>query len=199
MWNSALDRLARTYQQARAGLLPDAPLLVVGQPTPVEATRAPTGRHVLWVMVRAVPAVVRGDTVGRLAAGPWVGVKEAYADRMMDQLERHAPGLKARVRARAVFSPSDLEAVNPNLHGGDLLAGSHHLSQWYGRRALLGGKGYGTPIRRLYVTGAATWPGAGSAPTSGTLLAGYLLGATSTLRSSRRSPGGPAAERCSQR
>jgi hypothetical protein len=55
----SLDQMARTYQQAVAGLLPDEPVLVVGQPTVVDPSRAPEGKHVLWVQVRMVPGEIR--------------------------------------------------------------------------------------------------------------------------------------------
>ncbi len=68
-----------------------------------------------------------------------------------------------------------MESVNPNLVGGDLLAGSHHLSQWYDRRPFAGHADYRMPVEGLYMVGAATWPGAGATPGSGTLLAQQLL------------------------
>jgi phytoene dehydrogenase-like protein len=171
--NGTLDQLARSYQQARAGLLPDEPLLVVGQPTAVDPSRAPASRHTLWVMVRAVPARVEGDALGRIPPGPWADIKEAYAERQIETIERHAPGFEARILGRRVFSPDDLEAVNANLVGGDLLAGSHHLPQWWSRRP---GADWAHAIPALHLTGAASWPGAGANPTSGTLLADALLG-----------------------
>jgi phytoene dehydrogenase-like protein len=175
--NSRLDQLSRAYEDANRGLLPEEPLLVVGQPTVCDPTRAPAGAHTLWIMVRAVPARVRGDGAGVLRGGDWADLKEAYADRVLAQVEQHAPGLGRAVLGRAVLSPDDLEAANPNLVGGDLLAGSHHLDQWYDRRPFPGHAGHGTSIEGLYVLGAATWPGAGAAPGSGWLLAQRLLGA----------------------
>ncbi|MBL9050465.1 MAG: NAD(P)/FAD-dependent oxidoreductase, partial [Tabrizicola sp.] len=39
----SLDQMARTYQEAQAGLLPTEPVLVVGQPTGQDPSRAPEG------------------------------------------------------------------------------------------------------------------------------------------------------------
>ena len=61
----SLDQMAKTYQQAIAGLLPDEPVLVVGQPTAIDPSRAPDGKHVLWVQVRMLPADVERRRVGR--------------------------------------------------------------------------------------------------------------------------------------
>ncbi len=41
-------------------------------------------------------------------------------------IEAHAPGLRAKILGRSVFSPIDLERENPNLVGGDQICGSHH-------------------------------------------------------------------------
>ena len=121
--------MARTYQQAMAGLLPDEPVLVVGQPTAIDPSRAPEGKHVLWVQVRMLPAEIAGDAAGEIAPDHWDEVKEAYADRVIAIIESYAPGLQQKILGRAVFSPLDLERENPNLVGGDQICGSHHLTQ----------------------------------------------------------------------
>ncbi len=63
-----LDMMARAYSEAVAGLLPAEPVLVVGQPTAIDPSRAPEGKHILWVQVRALPAEIRGDAAGKIAA-----------------------------------------------------------------------------------------------------------------------------------
>ena len=105
------------------------PYLVVGQPSGVDPTRAPAGQHVLWIQVRTLPYRIRCDAAGKIAAGDWAAAKEAYADRVLDILERYAPGTRSKILARHVISPVDLEADVPNLVEGDSLAGSHHLDQ----------------------------------------------------------------------
>jgi phytoene dehydrogenase-like protein len=173
----SLDQMARTYQQAVAGLLPDEPVLVVGQPTAVDPSRAPAGKQVLWVQVRALPAEVKGDASGKIAPDHWDAIKEAYADRAIALVEAHAPGLGARILGRSVFSPIDLERENPNLVGGDQICGSHHISQNFIFRPARGYARWNTPIRNLHLLGAATWPGAGTGAGSGFMLAQQLGGA----------------------
>ena len=172
----SLDQMARTYQQAVAGLLPDEPVLVVGQPTTVDPSRAPEGKHVLWVQVRMVPSEIRGDAAGKITQTDWASVKELYADRAIEMIERHAPGLKARIISRAVVSPLDLEAENPNLVGGDQVGGSHHLSQNFLFRPALGHATGKTPVDGLHLTGASVWPGAGTGAGAGYMLARKLGG-----------------------
>ncbi len=172
----SLDQMARTYAQAQGGMLPDAPVLVVGQPTVVDPSRAPAGHHVLWVQVRMVPGRISGDAAGVIAATDWAGAAEPMAERALDILERHAPGLRGKILGRRIVSPADLEADNPNLVGGDQICGSHHLAQNFVFRPARGHADGSTPIPGLHLTGAAVWPGAGTGAGPGYLLARKLAG-----------------------
>lgn len=167
----SLEALAGTYQQAVAGLLPDEPALVVGQPTVFDSTRAPAGHHTLWVQVRCLPAQIRGDAGGSITGRDWNEIKDAYANRVMALLERYAPGLSSQILARHVVSPLDLEHENPNLVGGDQVGGSHHLAQNFLFRPVVGHADGRTPIRGLHMVGASVWPGAGTGAGSGYLVA----------------------------
>jgi phytoene dehydrogenase-like protein len=169
------EDLSATYDASRRGLLPSDPLLVVGQSSAVDRTRAPDGSHVLWVQVRTLPPVVRGDAAGSLSAASWDELAQPFADRVMAKLERYAPGLGARVLDRHVLSPADLERANPNLVGGDSLGGSMHPRQNFMLRPFPGVRPYGTGVRDLHMVGAATWPGAGVNALSGFHLAQRLL------------------------
>jgi phytoene dehydrogenase-like protein len=171
-----LEMMARVYAEASAGLLPGEPVLVVGQPTAIDATRAPDGKHVLWVQVRVLPAEISGDAKGEIAAKTWDDAKAPYAERALDILDTYAPGLRARILGQAVFSPLDLERENPNLIGGDNLSGSHHLDQNFFLRPVAGWSRYRTPVKNLYLCGASTWPGAGTGAGSGFMLAKMLAG-----------------------
>ena len=109
-------------------------------------------------------------------ATSWDAAKEPYAERVLDSLETYAPGLRGKILARSVWSPLDLERENPCLIGGDNLTGSHHLDQNFFFRPVAGYSRYATPVRRLYLCGAATWPGAGTGAGSGYMLAKMLAG-----------------------
>ncbi|MGF1471653.1 MAG: phytoene desaturase family protein [Rubrobacteraceae bacterium] len=172
----SLDYIAAAYQKGVAGLLPDEPFLVVGQPTVYDPSRAPEGNHTLWIMVRGVPAEIRGDAAGIIEGRTWTPeTAEKFADRVIRQLSRHAPGLPDSILGMAIHTPPDLQELNPNLVGGDLNAGSLHLSQFYGNRPFAGYADHEMPIPGLYMCGASTWPGAGATPGSGTVLARKLL------------------------
>lgn len=172
----SLDQMARTYQQAKAGLLPDEPILVVGQPCTVDPGRAPEGKQTLWIQLRMVPGEIRGDAAGRIAATDWTDAAEPMAERALAILEAHAPGLGGRILGRRIVSPEDLEADNPNLVGGDQICGSHHLAQNFLFRPARGHADGATPLAGLWLTGAAVWPGAGTGAGAGYLLARRLAG-----------------------
>ncbi len=172
----SLDQMARTYAQAAAGLLPDEPVLVVGQPTVFDPSRAPEGQHVLWVQVRMAPGQILGDAKGEISAKDWPSAAEAFAGRALDILERHAPGTRANIIAHRIVSPMDLAADNPNLVGGDQICGSHHLAQNFLFRPIKGHADGSTPLTNLHLTGAAVWPGAGTGAGAGYLLAQKLAG-----------------------
>jgi len=169
--------MAKAYTEALDGLLPAEPGLVVGQPTAIDPSRAPAGQHVLWVQVRVLPSRIRGDATGTIAGTDWDSAKDAYADRVIGIIERYAPGFSATILDRAVLSPADLERENPNLVDGDSIGGSHHLDQNFLFRPAFGWSRYRTPIDRLYMVGASTWPGAGTSAASGFMLAKMLAGA----------------------
>ena len=169
-----LGMMGRAYAEAMAGLLPAEPVLVVGQPTAIDPSRAPAGKHILWVQVRVVPARIEADAAGKIAATDWDAAKEAYADRVLGIIEGYAPGTRAKILARYVESPADLERRNPNLVGGDQLSGSHHLSQNFMFRPFPGWARWKTPVKDLYMIGASTWPGAGTGAGSGYMLAKML-------------------------
>jgi phytoene dehydrogenase-like protein len=169
-----VDDLARTYQQSLAGRLPDHPMLVVGQTSRVDPSRTPDTREILWIQVRSVPSVIKGDSRDQITDVCWEHAKESMADRVIANLETYAPGLGALVRARTVLSPDDLEAQNPNLVGGDALAGSHHVAQNFMFRPWLGASRYRTGVPGLHLVGASTWPGGGVNAMSGYLLAQQL-------------------------
>jgi phytoene dehydrogenase-like protein len=128
------------------------------------------------VQVRAQPAEIRGDAAGEIAAREWADAAEPYADRVIAKLSEYAPGIESLILDRAVLTPSDLEAHDPNLVGGDSVAGSHHLRQNFIFRPIPGYSGYRTPIDGLYMTGAATWPGGGVTGLPGHLAAKAVLG-----------------------
>ncbi|UWR24503.1 NAD(P)/FAD-dependent oxidoreductase [Sulfitobacter sp. S190] len=172
----SMDQMALTYQQANAGLLPSEPVVVCGQPTVVDPSRAPAGQHVLWLQVRMLPGQIKGCAKGEITATDWDTAAGPMADRVLDIVDRYAPGIRDRILGQHIVTPTMLEADNPNLVGGDQVCGSHHLHQHFMNRPARGFADGTTPITNLYHTGAAVWPGGGTGAGPGTLLARKLAG-----------------------
>jgi phytoene dehydrogenase-like protein len=139
-----LAEITASLEQAKAGVFPGQPALVVGQQSLHDSTRAPAGRHTLYVYAR-VPQHTAADT----------------ADRVDAQIERYAPGFRSTVLARRVRTPADIERDNPSLVGGDLAAGSFEADQQLIFRPDPRLCRYRTPLSGLYVAGAWVHPGAG--------------------------------------
>jgi phytoene dehydrogenase-like protein len=96
----------------------------------------------------------------REGAGEWDRVKDAFADRCLDLLADYAPNLRRAVIARQVLTPLDLERQF-GLTGGNIFQGAMTLNQLFFLRPLAGYADYRTPVRGLYLCGAATHPGGG--------------------------------------
>jgi phytoene dehydrogenase-like protein len=170
-----LREMAETYTDAMNGVLPADPLLVVGQTSALDPTRAPGDGAVLWIQVRTLPSRIRGDRLGEIDAPDWGAATAPFAERVLDKLERFAPGARERILDWKVLGPADLEDANPNLVGGDSVGGSHHLSQNAILRPGPGVRGYRLPLKNLMMVGAGTWPGAGVNAVSGRLAANRLI------------------------
>jgi len=173
-----LNGVARAVDEAQRGLLPAEATICVGQPSAVDALRAPAGGAVLWIQLPECPRQVLGDAAGEIDApadGAWTeGLREAYADRILARLGRQIPNLTRATVGRKVLSPADLEGLNINLVGGDPYSGECSLDQFLLWRPLAGVKDHRTPVKHLWHIGASTHPGPGLGGGSGLHVANRL-------------------------
>lgn len=173
-----LDGVSRAVNEAERGLLPAEATIVCGQPCAVDPSRAPEGSWIVWIQLQELPAGrVLGDAAGELDVGDgtWTEeLREAYADRIVARLGRHIRNLERATLKRVALAPPDLEALNPNLVGGDIYAGSCALDQNLLFRPLARAPGHRTPVERLWHIGASTHPGPGLGAGSGYLVAKEL-------------------------
>ena len=96
-----------------------------------------------------------------ITARRWSEAKLPFVERLLDELELFAPGLRGLVLGLHAQSPDDLYASDSNLVDGDIAGGSYTVDQQLVFRPFPGWFKYRTPIRGLYISGAATHPGAG--------------------------------------
>lgn len=162
--------------QAEAGLLPVAPTVVLGRQDVLDPSRVPKGGAALWIQLQEVPYAPVGDAAGELdtSAGWTTELAEAYAQRVLDRIGKHAPGLADLVLGMKIITPVDLAAANPNARFGDPYGGSCELDQMLFWRPLPSARAHRTPVENLWHIGASTHPGPGLGGGSGHLVATQL-------------------------
>lgn len=160
-----MDELAMSQAQVRRGLVPDIPQLILGQQDRADPTRTPAGAAALWVECHC-PATPKNAKRG------W---EKRFADRLIARIEEHAPGVGELVVDRTVTTPLDLQALDPNLVGGDVGGGSASIDQMVVFRPVAGWSSYALPIGGLYMCGAASHPGGGVHGMCGRNAAGKVL------------------------
>jgi phytoene dehydrogenase-like protein len=174
-----LDGLSGAINEAVRGLLPATPTISFDAPSTVDPGRAPRGQAVARLQLLDLPAHPHGDAAGEIDVGDggWdEDVLERFADRAVEIAGRHIPNLPGAVLGRAIVGPRELSAFNPNSGpGGDPYGGRHDLAQSYLLRPLPGAPSHATPVDKLYMLGAATWPGHGVGGGSGRIVARMLL------------------------
>jgi phytoene dehydrogenase-like protein len=134
-----LEEISVSERDAWSGRISERPFVLLVQATLFDPSRAPAGKHTLWTYCH-VPNGSTADMLPRIEA----------------QIERFAPGFRARVLARHVMTPADLERRNPNFVGGDIGMGVTDLRQMVARPTW---RAYRTPRRGLYLCSASTPPG----------------------------------------
>ena len=126
-------------------------MLEIVIPSLTDPSLAPAGKRVMSVVAQYAPADLRG---GWEAGGP------GFRDRILAVLERHLPGLSARVLAAELLTPSDLEA-RYRMPGGHWHHGELAVDQLMMLRPVHGAGQYATPLPGLYLCGAGSHPGGG--------------------------------------
>jgi len=146
------DYIERSYDEAKYGQWSRNPMLECTMATALDDTLAPPGKHILSMFVQYAPYHLKGST--------WDVEKDRFADRCFDILEEYAPGFKSSVLHRLVIPPPDMERLW-GITGGNIMQGSMNLHTMFSFRPVGGYSNYRTPVKGLYLCGAATHPGGG--------------------------------------
>ncbi len=152
------DYIERAFDDAKYGRPSVDPILECTLPTSVDPTVAPPGKHLMSMFIQYFPYKLKNGNPDEL--------KEKFADRCFDILNDYAPNFKKSVIARQILTPLDLERTF-NLTGGNIFQGSMSLNQLFLFRPVVGWANYRTPIKNLYLCGAAAHPGGGVMGTCG--------------------------------
>ncbi len=145
----SFEEIADSEREVNSGRMPERPFVLVGQQYLADPSRSRGDVHPVWAYAH-VPHGFPGNAT----------------EALIDQIERFAPGLRERILARHVRSPSDLASYNPNYVGGDILTGANTPLQSV-FRPRIGLDPYATGIPGVFICSAATPPGAGAAGMSG--------------------------------
>ena len=142
-----MEFIERAFDDAKYGQFSRNPVLELTIPSLVDESLAPPGKHVASIFVQYAPY--------DLAEGTWDQQREPLGDRCIELLGQYAPNIKDIILHRQVVTPLDMERTYA-LTGGNIMQGAMGLDQLGPMRP-----DYRTPIRGLYLCGAATHPGGG--------------------------------------
>jgi phytoene dehydrogenase-like protein len=147
-----MDYIEQAYDDVKHNRPSRNPVIEATLPSAVDPTVAPKGLHLMSMFTQYFPYHVQGSSPE--------DAKEAYADLCFDVMSEYAPNFRRSVIARQVLAPKDIEE-RYGLTGGNIFQGAMTLDQLFFLRPLLGYADYRTPIKGLYLCGAATHPGGG--------------------------------------
>lgn len=140
---ASLDEMDASEAAPHQGRVAERPFVLVTQPSLFDDTRAPAGGHTAWAYCH----VPNGDAVD-------------MRERIESQVERFAPGFRARILARHTIDAPQMEAYNPNYVGGDINGGLSRLGQLF-FRPVLRLDPYSTPADDIFLCSSSTPPGGG--------------------------------------
>jgi phytoene dehydrogenase-like protein len=146
--------IERAFDCAKYGYISDNPVIEATIPSSLDDTVAPKGKHVMSMFTQYFPYKLAPG------AGTLEENKKRYAERCIDIMTDYAPNFRKSVLHYQVLAPADLESIF-GLTGGNIMQGVMSLSSLAFMRPLPGYADYRTPIRGLYLCGAATHPGGG--------------------------------------
>jgi phytoene dehydrogenase-like protein len=139
----SLPEIVRAEHDIAHGRLPERPFVLIGQQYLADPARSVGDLHPVWAYAH-VPA----------------GHATDVSEPILAQIERFAPGVRARIRGRFYRSTGDLARYNPNYVRGDILTGANDARQ-VAFRPRLAVDPYRTGVPGVFLCSAATPPGAG--------------------------------------
>jgi phytoene dehydrogenase-like protein len=145
----------RAFEEYAYGI-PNSRIPVIGVASLADPTRAPEGKHTMY-LYHYEPYNLRNGGPGK-----WDTIKEEVADAILETVRNFTTNMKdENILGRYIISPVDIERINPAMVSGDVMHIGAFLSQYFSNRPLPGWGNYRTPVKKLYMCGGSTHPGAG--------------------------------------
>lgn len=161
-----LDDIERAYDALKYRQMSERPVLDVWVPSRDQSGLAPAGHHVVSIIAHAAPHDLEGG---------WDDAARATLQgRVLDELCRYCPEVRASQVASETLTPVDLEREY-GLTGGQLLHAEHAPDQLLFMRPTIQCGRHRTPIEGLYLCGSGAHPGGGITGAPGLLGAGAIL------------------------
>ncbi|MCI0535760.1 MAG: NAD(P)/FAD-dependent oxidoreductase [Verrucomicrobiales bacterium] len=146
--------IEKAFDCAKYGYVSHNPVIEATIPSSLDDTVAPKGKHVMSMFTQYFPYQLASE------AGTLEENKKRYAERCIDIMTEYAPNFRKAVLEYQVLAPADLESTF-GLTGGNIMQGAMSLTSLGFMRPLPGYADYRTPVKGLYLCGAATHPGGG--------------------------------------
>jgi phytoene dehydrogenase-like protein len=149
-----MENLKRVALQCDLGEITTVPNLFIGNQSIDDPTRAPAGKHTLYLGNVCEPSFLKDGK-------SWEDVAEEVADRQFNELCKYSSNLKSIVLKRYIDHPGKMGIRDPNMRFGDIFVGRMSIDQSMVNRPFPGYSNYKTPIKGLYMSGPFCHPGGG--------------------------------------
>jgi phytoene dehydrogenase-like protein len=147
------DELEDAFQSAQNGEMSRHPYLWITTPSAFDDTVAPDGKHIVQIMGGHVPYKLNGREWNE-------DTKKELLDIVLAQINRYAPGFDKQVLHAQILTPKDIEEMFA-MADGHVHHGEMSLDQVFFRRPIAHYADYRTPVKAMYMCGAACHPGGG--------------------------------------
>lgn len=154
---SDMETFRREFDELRYGRTDGMESIIVSTHTELDPTRAPEGKHTLYIYQFAPYNLAEGGV------DAWDTHKDEVADRMLEELRKHTTNLTDdNIIAKHVSSPKSHLEDSPSFRMGDVLGIGQYIYQFLGRRPTPELAQYAVPgVEGLYLAGPCMHPGGG--------------------------------------
>ena len=153
--SASMEDFMRAFDEFSYGI-PNNKLPLMVTATILDPTRAPEGKHTMYLWNYEPYDLKDGG------AAKWDEIKQEVADSILQTVRGITTNMgDDNILGRWMMSPLDMERNFPAMLHGDLGHSAHFLTQFFANRPLPGWGHYQTPVDKLYMCGASTYPGQG--------------------------------------